>query len=105
MKKQVTAEIETMLGKGEIKQTQRVEGQFLSNIFLRKKKDGTFRPVVNLRELNSHIPHQKFKMETLKDVKDTLREGDFMVKLDLNDAYLSIPLHQLRNTAYKIQVH
>jgi len=97
MKKQVTTEIETMLGKGAIKQTHQVEGQFLSNIFLRKKKGGTFRPVVNLRKWNSHIPYQKFKMETLKDVKDTLKEGDFMVKLDLKDAYFSIPIHQNSN--------
>jgi len=32
--------------------------------------------------------------ETLKDVKDTLREGNFMVKLDRKDAYFSIPLQQ-----------
>jgi len=42
--------------------------------------------VINLKELNAYIPYQKFKMETLKDVKDILQPGDFMVKIDLKDA-------------------
>ena len=68
--------------------------QFLSNIFLRPKKDGTFRPVINLKELNSFIPYEKFKMETLKDVKNILKENDFMVKIDLKDAYFSVPINK-----------
>ena len=81
-----------MLEKGAIRKAQQTPGQFVSNIFLRKKKDGTFRPVVNLKGLNEHIPYHKFKMETLKDLKDILKEGDFMIKIDLKDAYFSVPI-------------
>ena len=32
-------------------------------------------------------------MESLKQLKDLLRQNDLMVKIDLKDAYYSIPLH------------
>ena len=92
MKNQVKIERNKMLEKGAIKKVQPRPDQFLSNIFLRPKKDGTFRPVINLKELKTYIPYQKFRMETLKDLKDILWEGDFMLKIDLKDAYFSIPL-------------
>jgi len=64
-------------------------------LFLREKRDpGSYRPVINLKELNAYIPYQKFKMETLKDVKDILQPGKFMVTIGLKDAYCSIPLDQ-----------
>ena len=81
-----------MLEKGAINLVPPSQGQFLSNISLILKKDpGYFRPIINLKRLNLSIPYQKFKMETLKDLKDILREGDYMCKIDLKDAY-SIPL-------------
>ena len=33
-------------------------------------------------------------METLKDVKNILKENDFMVKIDLKDAYFSVPINK-----------
>ena len=51
--------------------------------------------MINLKSLNSYLvrtPH--FKMETIQSLKDVLRQGDFMVKLDLKDAYLTVPVHQ-----------
>ena len=39
-------EVKEMLKKGAIRQASTVKGEFLSNLFLVKKKDGVQRPVI-----------------------------------------------------------
>ena len=83
-----------MLRKGAITLAQPTQNQFLSNIFLTPKKNGAFRPVVNLKSLNQIIPYCHFKMEGIRQVKEMLLKGDYMVKIDLTDAFYNIPLHK-----------
>ena len=66
---------------------------FFSSIFLVPKKDGGWRPVINLKMLNSYIVTQHFKMETISSLKDVIKQGDWLGKIDLKDAYLTIPVH------------
>ena len=49
---------------------------------------------MNLRPLNQFLPYEHFKMEGIHMVRDLLRKGDFMVKIDLKDAYFTVPLCQ-----------
>ena len=59
----------------------------------REKKKAHFdQSNLNLRELNSFIPYHHFKMESLKNLKDLLKQWDLMCKLDLKDAYFTVPL-------------
>jgi len=58
-------EISEILQKGAILVVSPMHGEFLSSVFLVKKKDGGNRPVINLKELNSYVTHQHFKMEAL----------------------------------------
>ena len=87
----VNQEIESMLQKGAIQKVPHVSGEFLSNLFLVYKSDGGKRPVINLKNLNSFIPYQHFKMEGLHLMKGLLLEKDYMCKIDLRDAYFTIP--------------
>ncbi|KZR99751.1 Uncharacterized protein APZ42_004269, partial [Daphnia magna] len=38
------------------------------------------------------IRYEHFKMENLESARFLLRKGDWMVKLDLKDAYLTVPV-------------
>ena len=88
----VDLELKEMLKKGAIMRTQPARGEFLNNLFLVGKKDGGYRPVINLKMLNQFIPFLHFKLEGLSQLKHIIQEGDWMCKLDLKDAYFSVPL-------------
>lgn len=66
--------------------------EVLSHIFIRPKADGTYRLILNLRNLNEHIEHVHFKMETLKNVLSLVQRNCYFAKIDLKDAYYSIPV-------------
>ena len=70
------------------------EPGFISSLFVIPKKGGGHRPVINLKPLNCFIPYEHFKMESIHMLKDLLKKGDYMVKIDLNDAYLTVPIWQ-----------
>ena len=79
--------------KGNVEERAKSElGEFLSTLFLVNKKDRGHRPVINLKFRNSFIPYQHLKMKRLHLIKDLLQEHDFLMKIDLKDAYFGIPL-------------
>ena len=89
----VTLEITELLSKGAIVETQLTPHSFVSQIFLVEKKDGGQRPVINLKGLNQFVRVEHFKMEGLHLLPDLLQSGDWMVKMDLKDAYLQVPIN------------
>ena len=83
---------EERLRKDAIQQLKSEPGEFLNNLVLVNKKDGGHRPVINLKFLNSFIPYQHFKTKGMHLIEDLLQEHDFLIKIDLKDAYSGIPL-------------
>ncbi|XP_068222863.1 uncharacterized protein [Palaemon carinicauda] len=82
-----------MLSKGALQPVQKPSPGFCNRLFLVEKATGGWRPVIDLSALNKFIKKTTFKMDTSKLVLAALREGDFMISLDLKDAYFQIPVH------------
>ena len=85
-------EVQNLLQKGAIFQTTLSDEGFYSRLFLIPKKDGTMRPVFDLSLLNNFIENKHFQMENLSSIKTLLNPGDWMTKLDLRDAYLTVAI-------------
>lgn len=62
--------------------------------FLVPQKDGLQKPVINLKRLNSYTPHHHFKMEGIHTLRELLRQDDWLIKVDLNDAYFMVLIAQ-----------
>ena len=60
------------------------------NLFTNRKKDGTYRTVLNLKNFNENCTTEHFKMETIKNVINMLNPGMFLVSIDIKDAFYSV---------------
>lgn len=78
--------------KGAIVESVPEKGEFISTIFIVAKPNGKFRPVINLKYLNEFVHYDHFKQETFKVVLDLLQKDDFLAKIDMRDAYFSVPI-------------
>ena len=88
----VDQEVDNLLKKGAVIQVSACARQFISNIFLRPKKNGKLRPIINLKGLNLHLEKIHFKMEHLPSILPLISQGAWMTSIDLTDAYFSLPI-------------
>ena len=80
------------LHKQAIEQAPQTPG-FYSRLFVVQKDSGAPRPIIDLFTLNTYIASQRFHMETPQSVLHSIRQGDWMISLDLQDAYLQVPIN------------
>ena len=68
---------------------------FYSTVFLAPKKEGWWRPVINLKalNLNSWVQPQHIKIEGIHILREVLVQNDWLAKLNLKDTYFTIPVH------------
>ena len=90
----LTKEVDNLVAKGAVTECVDDGGGFVSPLFLVPKSDGSWRPVINLRDLNLYVAASHFKMESVRTVKTIIQRDDWMLKLNLKDAYLSVPIHR-----------
>ncbi|XP_066981211.1 uncharacterized protein [Macrobrachium rosenbergii] len=89
----LTAEIQALSKKGALEPAPPSPG-FYSWIFVAPKAGGSWRPIIDLWGLNRLIVSTKFHMETSQSVLRSVRRDDWMISVDLKDAYLQVPIHQ-----------
>ena len=88
----LTQELQNLLRKGAVEPAPQSPG-FYSRLFLVQKASGSWRPIIDLSTLNDYITSSHFHMETPQSVLRSIRPGDWMISLDLQDAYLQVPVH------------
>ena len=88
----LTHELQNLLRKGAVEPAPQSPG-FYSRLFLVQKASGSWRPIIDLSTLNDYITSSRFHMETPRSVLSSIRPGDWMISLDLQDAYLQVPVH------------
>ena len=66
---------------------------FYSLLFVIPKKNGKLRLVIDLRSLNHHLRKENFYVETPANLRHSIQKGDWVISLDLTDAYLHVPIH------------
>ena len=96
-------EIQSLLNKRVIKIVNHCNGEFISNVFVRPKRDGKFRMILNLCGLNEAVVYHKFKMSTLQSAINLMFKGCFMATLDWKDAYYCVPIHKVHRKLLRFQ--
>nr|CAH7731620.1 unnamed protein product [Callosobruchus chinensis] len=86
--------IHTLTEFGAISKVQPCKGQFISDIFVISKSDGTNRLILNLKKFNEYVETLHFKMEGYKVASELIKPLSWMCKVDLKDAYLMVPVHK-----------
>ena len=60
--------------------------------FLVPKKDGGFRPILDLRQLNQYLRAFRFQMLRALDVLQSVSVNDWFTSIDLQDACFPMPV-------------
>lgn len=90
----LTNKVNDMLTQGVIEPATEGGRTFVSHLFLRPKKDGDFRPILNLSKLNEAIVYRHFKMEQLSTVMQLVHRGAWLASIDISQAYHSLEIRE-----------
>lgn len=90
--KRTLAAINNLAKIGAIVKCKPCQGQFLSPYFLRPKSNGDDRFILNLKNLNKFLTAPHFKLEDMKTALRLMHKNCFMSVMDLQDAYLMVPV-------------
>ena len=92
LKGRVDEEIQALRRKGSVEPAPPTPG-FFSRMFVVTKATGGWRLIIDLSTLNLDVDRTPFRMETSQTVLRAICRNDWMVSIDLKDAYLQIPIH------------
>ena len=84
-------EIEALIVKGAVELAPLSPG-YNSRLFVVQKASGAWRPVIDLSALNKFFKQTKFRMESNQSVLHAVQRFNWMISIDLKDAYLQVPI-------------
>ena len=87
----IQKEVDELLAKGVIEPSSGGAG-FYSSMFVVPKPTGGLWPILNLKCFNCYMHVPSFKMPTIRHVLQLIQSGDYAFSIDLQDAYLHIPI-------------
>ena len=85
-------EILALIAKGAVELAPLSPGLY-NCLFVVQKALGSWRPVLDLFHLNEFVLQTRFKMESNQSVFRSVQKFDWMVSIDLKDAYFQVPTH------------
>ena len=83
---------QVLLHKQAMEPAPRAPGLY-SRLFVVQKDSGAWHPIIDLSTLVTYIASQRFHMENPQSVLRSIRPGNWMISLDLQGAYLQVPIH------------
>ena len=90
----INKEIDSLLENGAIVQVSYQPYMCLSPIFVRPKKNGEYRVILNLKKLNEYVEYHHFKMDSFEKAVALINKNMYMASVDLRHAYHSISIAQ-----------
>ena len=63
-------------------------------MFMVKKKDGAFRPVIDYRELNAHTEKMDQPIERIDDIFHKLKGEKYFTVIDAKSGFFSKPIEE-----------
>ena len=99
----ISSEISKLITNGVVEPTFHEAEEIISPIFLRPKADNQHRMILNLKNLNSTTEKLHFKMETISSILKMVRPNVYFTKVDIRDAYYSVPIFDLHKKYLKFE--
>ena len=91
------------LKQGVIEET--IDNEYNSPVMVVPKKDGSWRPVIDFRNINKHTVRENWSFPKIEEAIDALHGAKYMSTIDLTSGYWQIPLHpnSRKYTAYTLK--
>ena len=80
------------LSRGIIREITTPTPLYFSRLFLRPKKNGKLRPIIDLSSLNRLLSIPSFRMETVAVISKSLLRDLWACSVDIEDAYFHVPM-------------
>ena len=98
----IDSEIKKLEKQNVISKSFHEKDEVISNIFFRKKKDGTsLRIILNIKKLNKQLNTEKFKMSNIMSALNLITPGCYLGSIDLVSAYYAVPIHSIHRKYFK----